>query len=422
MSLKSYLKPSNTYWGKNIFCGAAAIALLCGAAFVNADDLAIYSQEQLLIGARAVVNTGSVQSGASVLVDNYAQVKGNVYATTTALVRSYAHVYNNVLAGTTYTIESGAVVDGYKQANASIPAYTIGTKTVTVGTVNKTVPSYGSLTLAAGNYQDVYVGQGGKLYLSSGTYNFRKLEVYCDAKVYINISATQTITLNVRDFFAVRDRAKISLTNATNTAAVNFYVHHTNFIDIGCDANVEGNFDVPNGEFRILSRAYFTGSVNAKKVSVLAEANVNGELARDRDADGAPDVIEYIAGTNPTDANFKPALVKNNQWANTTDRGSMQLSYDFSNFTGYSFIKDAPVYLSKNSLKGDYIPNYKLNQVYLAPLHEGYRIDKNTEIVISGTPNSGPCRTCGTIAELFFPISDESRGIMAEALKLNYYN
>lgn len=421
MSLKSYLKPSNTYWGKNIFCGTAAIALLCGAAFVNADDLAIYSQEQLLIGARAVVNTGSVQSGASVLVDNYAQVKGNVYATTTALVRSYAHVYNNLLAGTTYTIESGAVVDGYKQANASIPAYTIGTKTVTVGTVNKTVPSYGSLTLAAGNYQDVYVGQGGKLYLSSGTYNFRKLEVYYDAKVYINISATQTITLNVRDFFAVRDRAKISLTNATNTAAVNFYVHHTNFIDIGCDANVEGCFDIPNGEFRILSRAYFTGSVNAKKVSVMAEANVNGELARDRDSDGAPDVIEYIAGTSPTSAGSKPAIVTSGGWSNTTDRGNMLLTVDFHDWPGYSFITNAPVNLSYNSIKGNYSVVYSYQQVYTDEIIPGYKLDNHSEITINKAA-SEPCRTCNTTTEIFIPVSDKSRGTIKECLKLFFYS
>jgi len=71
---------------------ALCMAVLSIAAFTAASDISIYSVEQAYIGPRAVINTGSVQSESSVLVDNYAQIKGSVYSSGTALVRSYSHV------------------------------------------------------------------------------------------------------------------------------------------------------------------------------------------------------------------------------------------------------------------------------------------------------------------------------------------
>jgi len=333
---------------------ALCMAVLSIAAFTAASDISIYSVEQAYIGPRAVINTGYVQSESSVLVDNYAQIKGSVYSSGTALVRSYSHVYEDLYTGGTYTVEPGATVDGDKREDVEVPAYTLETKNVAVGYCNVYVGRYQTKTLSPGAYKDVFIGQGGKLYLSAGIYNFRQFEAYYGSKVYVDIAGSEEIEINVRDNFVVRDRAKMYFHNAENPSAVHIYTNQSSWVDIGGYADYSGVLSAPNAEIRLLSRGNWTGELNGKKVSVMAEASINGLMAKDSDEDGVPDVVEYEATTNPFDASSKPATLVEGFWENRTAWGEQVQVYNFSHFSGYERVDEIPVFIPAQNLTGPY--------------------------------------------------------------------
>jgi len=414
MSLNSRFKSTISFLRKAPAI-ITVIGLLAGSMFVNADELTIFSKEKLTIGARAVVNAGSIQSETDVLVGNTSSIKGAVYSNGTAYIRYNAHIYSDLLTTATQTLESGAVIDGYRRENTEIPFYTLQTKNVCIGCSNLTIPNGYYCNLQPGYYNDITVQTGGKLYLAAGTYYFRTLNVCYNARVYVNISSSQYTTVNVRDYINVADYAKISLICATNTPSVNFYTNQCSPLYIGKYASVEGCFTAPYAEFTLLQYGSFTGSVNANKVTIYQDATVNGELARDSDGDDAPNVVEYKAGTDPYNEASKPALLKEGNWENRTAYGEQVQVYDFSHFVGYEKCDAITMQIPQNNLTGD------LALIYTASTWSGSLPDQNFKPDASSftVKAQSQCYSCMLTP---IPLSAKYRGTPKEALALYRYS
>ena len=390
---------------------AAALTLLAGLSTVNADDLTIFSREQLIIGARAVINAGSIQSETHVLVGNNSTTKGSVYSNGTAYIRYNATIRGDLLTTATQTLESGVTVEGIRRENTPLPEYELQTKGVGIGCYNLTIPNGYYCNLQPGCYNDITVQTGGKLYLSAGTYNFRTLTVGYNARVYINIGSSQYTTVNVRDYMFVDSYARISLIGATNTPNVNFYTNQSSNLYIGYYASVEGCFTVPHTHFMLYPNATFTGSVNGKMVTIYQDATINGELARDRDGDDVPDVIEYLAGTSPTNPDSKPAVLREGTWQNRTAYGDQVAVYDFSHFAGYEECDAIAMAIPMDNLTGDY------TLIFTSSSRPGTLPDTRYIADASAfrVKAASPCYTCMVTP---IPLSTQYRGTPREALTL----
>lgn len=181
---------------------------------------------------------------------------------------------------------SGTIL-GTSTTPVTLPVVTLPTApTVTPGVTDVTVPSMGSVTLGAGNYDDLLISSGGTLTLSGGVYNFDTWDVRMNGNVYFSA------TTEVRIAGKLETRSGVEITPAVGSGIdasdIEIFVGGINgsggalgnnpkAADFGASNVFQANIYAPNGTAEFASGANIVGGVIAKWVTI----GMNGQLTLD---------------------------------------------------------------------------------------------------------------------------------------------
>ncbi|MBN1981789.1 MAG: right-handed parallel beta-helix repeat-containing protein [Chitinivibrionales bacterium] len=235
----------------------------------------LYSKQELYIGPRCVINNGSVKSDSYVLADAEGVFFGDILSAGNALVRSRTAVHGDIFTHGTSTVESGVVIDGQRVSGVNVNTTTIPQKWVQVGSTNVTVTT--TTTLNPGKYGDVVVTAGATLILKAGVYNFKTVTVYWEGRMNFDIAASENATIQVRDKMVMYDRAKMVLSRpAVSPRNVAVYSNQSSLLDIAPECEIIGSFSAPNAEVRLRDRTVLSGTLQAKKISLMSTVTIQG--------------------------------------------------------------------------------------------------------------------------------------------------
>lgn len=388
---------------------------------------AVYSYEELKIGDRAGMNGGYIGCKSNVLIGYDAKISGSVLANGKITLNDRARIDGDAKSGQNIVLGFDASIGGAKVSGTSVPQYTIPTKAVPVSGTNRTIADRTSGSVAPGNYNTITVGYDATVTLSSGTYNINNFIVNNGATLKLDFPAAAGVSINVKTGITYGDRVKMELLNSHDGSLVSVYYNGTAPFKIGYDATAYGAFSAPNAMITVQDRAQVQGTVFAKKVEMqpglFAESMVEKWLQDDSDGDGVPDYVEYVCGTNGSNAADKPMKLNTGTYANKTALASQKVTASVNHVAGYSHVADFPITFGKGSVEGDLIPvnniiatnDYRAPMVAL-PLEEGYSIDGNKYHAISGEVASGKKILYA------FPISDLNLGAIKDFVKLSHFN
>ena len=380
----------------------------------------IFSTEETVIGDRADFSGGSIGSNGNIRVGSDAEVIGSVIAGGNITVYDRSTVFGDATAAGNISLGNSSQVTGTTVQHTTVPAYTINSKSVSTGTQNITVNHNQSLTLDPGSYRDVIVRDRAQLYLSSGVYNFKSLDIGSDGWVKFNISG-DGVEINIQNGFILSDRAKMELVSGAAEDIV-IYAGGSNEIRIGSNSKLYGSLTAPNAKVSVFSRAEVHGAIYARRVELQPDVFTGGLIENwitiDTDNDGVPDVVELEAGTDPFNPDDKPAVVVEGTFLNQTDDGLQKVKIDYTDFPGYEQCDAVPVSLDQGSVEGDLIPIPRLidtSDVFRPEIDLTYKKDVAYH------------RITGSVAlakkMLYaFPVSAQKAGIPRECLKLYHFN
>jgi hypothetical protein len=411
---------------KKIMLSSAAAAIAVSSAFaVNVPvGYSVYSYEDLKIGDRAGMNGGVIGCKSNVLVGFDAVVSTDIIAKGNVVLNDRASVDGAVTAGGAVVRGAGAVIKNGFAQYASVPVYTIPTKTFSTGTAIKTINNDATGSAAPGNYNKIEVLDRGTLTLSSGTYNCYSFKIGNDVKINF---PTGPVIINVKSEFTFGDRSKMILPSGSDGSNIEIYYDGTTSVTIGFDSYAYGVFTAPYAAVTVADRAKFNGSLFAKKVELqpglYATNLVDRWLSVDTDGDGVPDYVENACGTNPNGSGDKPAKIVSGTYANKTSQGAQTVRMSVSHVSGYSHVANFPISFGKNTVKGDLIPvnnliatnDYRAPSIPL-PIPSNFSLNGNKYHAVTGELQAGKKLLYG------FPISDVSVGATKDFFRLSHFN
>jgi hypothetical protein len=411
---------------KKFMLSSAAAALAVSSVFAAnvPAGYSVYSYEDLKIGDRAGMNGGVIGCKSNVLVGFDAVVSTDIIAKGSVVLNDRASVEGAVTAGGAVVRGAGAIIKNGFAQYASVPDYTIPTKTFSTGSTIKTINNEASGSAEPGNYNKIEVLDRGTLTLSSGTYNCNSFKIGNDVKINF---PTGPVIINVKNEFTFQDRSKMILPSGSDGSNIEIYYNGTIAVTIGFDSYAYGVFTAPNAAVTVADRAKFNGSLYAKKVELqpglYATNLIDRWLTVDSDGDGVPDYVENVCGTNPNGSGNKPAKVVSGTYANKTSLGAQTVRMSVSHVSGYSHVADFPISFGKGSVKGDLIPvnnivatnDFRAPAVPL-PLESGYKLNGNKYHSITGEVNTGKKILYA------FPISDDGMGLTKDYFQLSHFN
>jgi hypothetical protein len=324
---------------KVVLCSAIA-ALTFSAQAANVPvGYSVYSYEDLKIGDRAGMNGGTIGCKSNVLIGYDAVVSTDIIAKGSVTLHERANIDGAVTAGGTVSLGAGVVISEGFTANATVPAYTIPTKTFATGTANKVINYDATGTAAPGNYNKIEVLDRGTITLSSGTYNCNSFKISYDAKINMNM-AGGPIIINVKNEFNFKDRAVMLLPAGNDGSAIDIYYNGATAVIIGNSSYAYGTFTAPNAAVTVSDNAHFSGSLFAKKVELqpglFATNMIDRWLDTDADGDNVPDYVEDKGDCNPNNASSTPLVVVSGTYENQTDRKSQKVTLSAQGESGYS--------------------------------------------------------------------------------------
>jgi hypothetical protein len=260
---------------------AVGIAALCFSAWAIPDPVesyALLSTSQTLLRDRAKVNNNAkVASLGYVELGSQAEVAYNVESNANVFLRSNSLVRGDVVTTGTISKQAGARILGYElpRTAVTIPAVpTVGP--FTPGSANIEVRNGQSFTLPPGAYANVVVRSRAKLYLTSGTYTIKTLQIESDVIVYFNLAAGTPAQVNVSQEMSIGSRVSFDLQGATNLELVKISSMQTNTLRIDTDSHVKGIFTLSFGSISVADRTIVDGALRAKNIEISAGSVVNG--------------------------------------------------------------------------------------------------------------------------------------------------
>jgi hypothetical protein len=228
------------------------------------------------VGARATSTTGTLWSGATLLVHSQAHVD-----TTQTLFGSFVSLQQNALTGpisTDHLTSLAQAQHGAVTAFVSPPSLP-ALQPVSPGTAAITVNYSQTVTQAAGHYGAVTVREGGVLRLSGGVYDMASLTVRAQGHVEV-LAPTQ---LRVAGAVAILENTVVGPTTAGLTAAAlrvessltSSSATSTPYaVELRPQSVVRGLFLAPAGSVFIQQNVTATGAFLGKDVQVQSQAHV----------------------------------------------------------------------------------------------------------------------------------------------------
>ncbi|MFZ1728947.1 MAG: choice-of-anchor Q domain-containing protein [Bacteroidota bacterium] len=226
----------------------------------------LLAKKEISIDAQAGFD-GNIRSNGKVEIHkgNPSTYNGDIWAVSKITIEKDNTVFGNLMSSS-LNISSGATISGTQTLTAP-PSYAIPSMSYSAGSAKITVSSNGSYTLAPGSYGEVKVNSGGTLYLSSGVYFMKKLEVKKDAIVSIDIT-NGPVGVNVVEKISFDKDTEVSITplGVSGTRWVTF--NSLQGVSIDKNSRFLGTINAPNDDVEIKKEVSFKGSICAKEISI----------------------------------------------------------------------------------------------------------------------------------------------------------
>jgi len=200
---------------------------------------------------------------------NKSQHTGNLTAVDDIIIKK-----KNKIIGTTAGDEvenegtiTGAITENANLAKVPLPAIA----DFDAGDDDVEVDEGKTKTLVPGDYGEVKVEKGGKLKLSSGTYNLASLELGEKSVLFIDLTSSLPIVINVDEKLEFGKKATMKLVPSTaSTSLITFNLEEDDdVVVIGEGSKVFGSFIAPEATVEIGLKARLKGAVCAENIIVL---------------------------------------------------------------------------------------------------------------------------------------------------------
>lgn len=227
-----------------------------------ADIIALNS---LNLADRTKLTAGSIfgglytETGADSIINAPAlSVKGNLF------MRSRSRINGDVRLAGTLQHQDGTVITGTLAENTWVILPPVSGAAIVCGTNDMTVNNDSAGSWSPGSYRDCMVRARGKLTLSSGTYNFRRMNIEPDAQLILN-TASGPVIINVEEDLQFGDRSKQLCSSVLHRVA--FYTNCHNTVRIGTDNLLTvGSITAPYATLQICSRTTVKGPLIANQI------------------------------------------------------------------------------------------------------------------------------------------------------------
>jgi len=417
-----------------------SLSVLTSFALVNAEvpnRFSVYSSSGLFINGNATIDGGFVGCQTFVKAGGDVSIRGSIEAAGD-IILSGSHVEGNATAGGVVVVEperdpagnfipgTMATVAGDVTENASVVAYTIPVKYVTIGKAIVILEENGNKSITPGNFKKILLGKNSTLTLSEGEYNINELVLEEGSVLNLEFSESQGIDINVKSQLNILSGSKIQITAGTDVSKVNIYFNGFRMA-IGANTIISGNFTAPKALTTIGEDAKLTGKLFVKQAMISSNVKIDGlesVLVTDTDNDGVPDYVEEQSGTDPEDPSAGPAVVVQGTYKNETAEGPQTVVLSVEHELGYSR-NQIPITFAQGSVGGDLIPIMdiipKPSELPDVPDDNGsIRLDgidgEPMLFSIKGTINQGHNLYMG------FPLSDAALSLPLEFLRLYHFD
>jgi|GEM_PF-5978378 len=220
---------------------------------------------------------GSIQSGDTMLLGYNAYIEnGAAYALGNMTLRDRAVVERDALAGGFQFLGADVHVGGVTAAGSNqIPACAVilPTGNLTIGSLDVILNPWTTRILAPGIYNNLDVGYGSTLVLSSGTYVFNSMQVRADGKLRLT-SGRDPVKLDIAGNFQFGDRATMIFDGEVLPRRLHVTAYGTGTSIVSWDAVLQGTLSAPRANVLLRSRSKVIGGVVAGSVTAEPDAVV----------------------------------------------------------------------------------------------------------------------------------------------------
>jgi hypothetical protein len=311
---------------QGLSCDLDGVAILATNSARLASDVTVQSGNVVVNKASSGPTLGN---GYSLYVDKKTSVAGSLEADTIKIFNQAT-----ITGDVSYNqLDNSGTIQGSLISPLALPVFaalpTFHPADPPRGPVSNVVVGIGQqVTLAAGDYGDVTVNDGGKIVFSGGIYNVNSIDVIGDLGSLVFQAPSE---VRIRQKFRTRRYATIGPASGFGVTAsqIVFYVAGINGSDgglnsapeaarIGSDSSVNANFYAPNGTVRLEIRTVATGAFIGRDVMVdsrvavsLASAFANEPPTAEPqsvDTQGATPIEITLTGSDPEGADLAFAI------------------------------------------------------------------------------------------------------------------
>ncbi len=212
----------NTFKTK-IITTLAAIALTSATCLsslienVNSTGFAVYSGQKLSTGTNVSVD-GNTGSGGSTWLANNTNIDGSVYSGTGFSTGSNVNITGSVTYGNSFWMGNNSSVGG-DTLQGSYNIDSIDIPSISSGNESLWYKKDSTIDLDPGSYGSLSISKGSKVYLSSGTYDFKSVWFDKDIEIVLNTSEGDII-INSAGSFSTGQNVTISGDSINSTYIV----------------------------------------------------------------------------------------------------------------------------------------------------------------------------------------------------------
>ncbi|MES1240141.1 MAG: Ig-like domain-containing protein [Acidobacteriota bacterium] len=233
-------------------------------------------------GAGPFLNGAELSVGGTVTTPTNYDVEGDSLTVAAGAVVGSNVRYNQ--------LTNNGTINGTQTASLPLPVFSAlpAFLTATPSTTNVTVNQNGTLTLAAGSYQDLTVGRKGTVTFTGGVYHFRSITVDREAKLYFSaaseVRVQQKLSTKITTTIgpaagATIDASSILLYVAGINGTTGALAATPKAVEIGADNILKANLYAPNGTIWLQDSTQATGALLGKDIDVGINVQVTLDSA-----------------------------------------------------------------------------------------------------------------------------------------------
>jgi cytoskeletal protein CcmA (bactofilin family) len=210
---------------------------------------------------------------------------GNLTTVGKTTIKKYNTIKGNVKAGGQIEVENNVTITGTAMGYTMVAWVNLPTLSFSAGRSNVTVRKWSSRSLAPGSYGDVKVENDATLFLRSGAYFFKSLEIGDRAVLAIDVT-DGAVKINVVAKLDFKRSAEMTITPYGDLGSS--WVTFNSMADVKVEDNARalGSIVAPWKKVELHKNVFFKGSIIAKEIFVEEQATFlyhtsNGALSKE---------------------------------------------------------------------------------------------------------------------------------------------